>query len=69
MSRQSVRFNTNEHTLSVLWGDDGTIEDFENVMTIKEYGGYYEILQKQESGKNAPLLRLPINSTIIRYFH
>jgi hypothetical protein len=70
MSQQVVRFNTKEHTLSILWGDEGTItEDFENVMTIKEYDGYYEILQKQESGKNAPLFRLPINSTIIRYIH
>jgi len=64
-----LKFNTQNHTL------DYFIEDFErnfsNVTTIKVHKdeGYYEVLQKQSSGSSAPLLRLPINNTIIEYSH
>ena len=70
MTQHVVRFNTSNHTLSIGWADgSGYTDEHENVMTIREGAGYYEILQRQENGKNAPIYRLPINNTIIRYMH
>lgn len=70
MTQHVVRFNTSDHTLSIGWADNsGYTDKHENVMTIREGAGYYEILQRQENGKNAPIYRLPINNTIVRYFH
>ena len=65
-----LKFNTKEHKLTVVY-DDGTVstKDLEDVTTIREGQGYYEVLQRQENGKNAPIYRFPINNTIIRYYH
>lgn len=64
-------FNTYEHTLDVSFMDNNETDTFERVSTIKEHEkGYYEVLQKEEnSGKNKPLFRFPINETIIQYVH
>lgn len=65
-----LKFNTKEHKLTVVY-EDGTLstKDLEDVTTIREGQGYYEVLQRQENGKNAPIYRFPINNTIIRYYH
>lgn len=63
-------FNTYEHTLEVSFMDSDDTDTFERVSTIKEHERYYEVLQKEEnSGKNKPLFRFPINETIIQYVH
>jgi hypothetical protein len=62
-----LEFNTGEHTLDVVFEDH--TEFYDNVMTIKYFDAFYEVLQKQPNGKNAPLFRTPINSTIIKYTH
>jgi hypothetical protein len=65
-----LKFNTKKHTLTVIF-IDGTIgaNDLENVTTIREGEGFYEVLQRQENGKNAPIYRFPTNNTVVRYFH
>jgi len=65
-----LKFNTKEHKLTVVY-EDGTVstKDLEDVTTIREGEGYYEVLQRQENGKNAPIYRFPIINTIIRYYH
>lgn len=64
-----IKFNTKEHRLAI----DTTLPfidlTYDNVMTIKDNGSYYEILQRQEDGRNAPILRLPINNTVIIFKH
>jgi hypothetical protein len=45
------------------------VRDLEDVTTIREGQGFYEVLQRQENGKNAPIYRFPIHNTVIRYFH
>lgn len=64
-------FNTYEHTLEVNFVDTQDGDKFENVTTIKTHEeGYYEVLQRQDiSGKNAPLFRFPIETTIIQFIH
>jgi len=65
-----LRFNTKEHTMTVVFSDgSGPSETKENVMTIKDYNGYYEVLQRQSNEKNAPIYRFPINNTMIVYIH
>ncbi len=65
-----LKFSTKKHTLSVIY-EDGTVgvTDLEDVTTIRVGEGFYEDLQRQEDGKNAPIYRFPINNTIVRYFH
>lgn len=65
-----LKFNTKEHKLSVIY-EDGTVgvSDLENVTTIREGEGFYEVLQRQDNGKNAPIYRFPINNTVVRYYH
>lgn len=56
--------------MSVVFSDgSGPSETKENVMTIKDYNGYYEVLQRQSNEKNAPIYRFPINNTMIVYTH
>jgi len=63
-----LEFNTFDHTLTCTI--DGEIKTFDRVVTIKNHDDYYEILQRQtKTEKNAPLLRVPINSTVIEYSH
>jgi len=65
-----IKFNTQKHTLTVIY-IDGTmgVTDLKDVTTIREGNGFYEVLQRQENGKNAPIYRFPINNTVVRYFH
>ena len=64
-------FNTYEHTLEVHFMETQVEDKFENVTTIKTHEeGYYEVLQRQDvSGKNAPLFRFPIQTTLIQFIH
>jgi len=63
-----LEFNTREHTLDVTFFDESP-QYYDNVMTIKYFEGFYEVLQKQSNGKNAPLFRVPLSSTVIKYTH
>ena len=65
-----LKFNTKKHTLTVIF-IDGTVgvNDLEDVTTIRVAEGFYEVLQRQEDGKNAPIYRFPINNTVVRSFH
>jgi hypothetical protein len=65
-----ITFNTKTHTMVIK--DDNTIgtKEYPNVMTIKEFQGFYEVRQRQQTtDKNAPIWRVPINNTIIEYIH
>jgi len=63
-----LRFNTSDHTLHFSY--DGEEINYENVVTIKTHDDYYEVLQRQKkTEKNAPLLRVPIEKTIIEFTH
>lgn len=64
-----ITFNTNTHSMVIDSEITGT-KEYDNVMTIKELQGFYEVRQKQlKNDKNAPILRVPINNTIIEYIH
>jgi len=53
-----------------IQSDSIGIKEYPNVMTIKEFQGFYEVRQRQQTmDKNAPIWRLPINNTIIEYIH
>jgi hypothetical protein len=62
-----ISFNTSTHTARVE--NNSFTKTFENVTTIKEGNRYYEMYQKQSNGTAAPVLRVPIESTIIYYVH
>lgn len=63
-----LKFNTAEHTLDFTHRD--ITKTYVNVVTIKTHNEYYEVLQRQNlNDKNAPLFRIPINSTIIEFVH
>lgn len=62
-----IKFNTQNHTLKYTTNESERL--FSDVTTIKVHDGYYEILQKQMTGSSAPLLRVPINNTVIEYSH
>lgn len=72
-----LTFDTKNHTLTIEWGDgSGKIEEHKDVMTIRESSTVYEIIQRQSTGKDVPLsgravplYKLPVNCTVIRYFH
>jgi hypothetical protein len=64
-----IKFNTKEHKLAIDTDLPFIELLYEDVMTIKDNGSYYEILQRQEDGRNAPILRLPIVSTVIIFKH
>jgi len=40
-------------------------ESYENVPTVQVREGYYELMQRDDNGKSLPILRLPINHTIM----
>jgi hypothetical protein len=42
---------------------------YNNVHTVKPGNGYYEVLQKDDSGKIYPVLRVPISNTIMTIEH
>ena len=49
---------------------DGVEVIYSSVITIKHSSdGFYEIFQRREGGVTAPIIRCPINKTIIFYEH
>jgi hypothetical protein len=40
-------------------------DNYLNVPTVQVREGYYELMQKDDNGKSLPILRLPINHTIM----
>ena len=62
-----ITFNTSTHT---AWVENSSFtKKFENITTIKEGNRYYEMYQKQANNVAAPVVRVPIESTIIHYIH
>lgn len=64
----TIIFNTKQHTLT-LELVSGTKKSYKDVMTVKLIDGMYEIFQKQKDGLNAPIIRIPLNNTIVFYEH
>ena len=67
METTLISFNTSNHIARVE--NSSFTRNFENVTTIKDNGRFYEMFQKQSSGTSAPVLRVPIESTIIYFIH
>ena len=67
MQTTLISFNTSNHIARVE--NSSFTRNFENVTTIKDNGRFYEMFQKQSSGTSAPVLRVPIESTIIYFIH
>jgi hypothetical protein len=67
METTLISFNTSTHIARVE--NSSFTKTFENVTTIKDSGRFYEMFQKQSSGTSAPVLRVPIESTIIYFIH
>jgi hypothetical protein len=65
----TISFNTKLHKLIVNTDIPSVKPYYENIITIKNNDTFYEVLQKQEDGRNAPVLRLPINETIVIFQH
>ena len=60
---QVLVFNSTEKTVNLLSGTDGfNLYSFENVPTVKVENGYYEVMQKTETGV-VPVLRVSIVNT------
>jgi hypothetical protein len=63
---QTLVFNTTTKTITVYEGpvDRGQILfEMSNIPTVKPQEGYYEVMQKDESDRAFPVLRLGISST------
>lgn len=58
-------FNTTEKTAKVQNGI--IVKDYDNILTIKPENGYYELIQGSMTNPQTrrPILRLPINNTIM----
>jgi hypothetical protein len=72
MSTVFLTFNTKNHTLRFFLEATGLEEIYDNVVTIQlshPDRDYYEVLQETPDGKKVPLLRVPIQFTIIKYEH
>lgn len=65
----TLTFNTTKKTVklynSLEIQESFCIKSFENVPTVKMENGYYEVFQKEESGINVPVLRVPIANTVM----
>ncbi len=59
-----LTFNTTAKTAFVDFGNQ-TSDNYLNVPTVQVREGYYELMQKDDNGKSLPILRLPINHTIM----
>jgi len=66
-----LTFNTKKHTMVFKPDTDKNyVMEYPNVTTIKDEDKYYEVRQKQEpTGPSVPILRVPVQSTIIEYIH
>lgn len=72
MSTIFLTFNTKNHTLRFCCDDGLLDETYNDVITIQLTSpgyNYYEVLQETPDGKKVPLLRVPIQFTIIKYEH
>ena len=58
-----LTFNTTEKTVSVDLGQLD-FENYSNVSTVQVREGYYEVMTKTDE-KSKPVLRVPINNTIM----
>ena len=58
-----LTFNTTEKTVMVRF-DDFQSENYSNVSTVQIREGYYEVMIKSDE-KSKPVLRVPINNTIM----
>jgi hypothetical protein len=63
-----ITFNSKAHLMEISF-EGKRSKIYKDVMTIKTYEGFYEILQRQFDERVAPLFRLPITNTIIEYSH
>jgi|LakMenEpi08Jun12_1017391.scaffolds.fasta_scaffold34032_2 hypothetical protein len=63
-------FNTKTRVLKVsnsfTYDNSEVIQD---VITIRSEGYFYEVIQTLNDGKNAPIIRTPVDQTFIRYNH
>lgn len=62
---QLLVFNSTEK-FAILYRDESRIEEiakFQGVPTVKILEGFYEVIQRDESDKNYPVLRVPISNT------
>jgi hypothetical protein len=55
-------FNTTEKTVFIDYQSKN--ESYKYIKTVKSQNGYYELIQ-EESDKTYPILRVPINKTIM----
>jgi hypothetical protein len=63
MNMQLLEFNSTDKTVVLRDGFNGTeIQYFKDVPTVKIETGYYEVMQKTETGV-IPVLRVPISKT------
>jgi hypothetical protein len=60
---QTLRFNTTTKAIGVTNSDGELIFSYGNIPTVKVLEGYYEVMQKDETEKSFPILRLPIANT------
>ena len=68
-----LKFNTATHYIKITTNGEyiglGLPTEYHSVKTIKINEMHYKIIQELSTGKPAPVLRLPISSTIIEYIH
>jgi hypothetical protein len=65
MNMQTLVFNSTTKRVQLLSGSRGdskVLETFEDVPTVKIETGYYEVMQKTETGV-VPVLRVPMANT------
>lgn len=60
-------FNTTEKFIVLKDTEGYNQEEIKQVPTVKVESGYYEVMQTQtDTGKAIPVLRVPIQNTIMR---
>ena len=65
---QTLVFNTTTKEVT-LWSElpknttSEVLDKWVNIITVKIENGYYEVIQKDESGKVFPIFRCPIANT------
>ena len=65
MNMQTLTFNSTTKKVQLLSGSRESgmlLETFDDVPTVKVENGYYEVMQKTETGV-VPVLRVPIANT------
>lgn len=64
-----IHFNTATHVATVNESYSQSHHTYTDITTIKDNGRYYEMFKKTSEGVTVPILRTPIESTIIYYSH